>query len=257
MSVDAPLQDRADVCVVACAEAFRGDGEILASAFGQIPRAGVALARLSFEPGLLSTNGEAFLLAEPDALGARSDGMPAVEGYMPFRRSFEYVWSGRRHAMMMAAQIDRFGNANLSAIGDWHTPRAQLVGVRGLPGNTLNHPCSYWVPRHSTRVFVDRVDMISGVGYHPSDSRGSTPFHEIRRIVTNLCVLDFDGPDNAARIASLHPGVTLDEVHANTGFELSYASNVPVTRRPTPSETRMLRERIDPRGLTAAEIAGS
>jgi len=257
MNTRVPHQDRADVCVVACAEAFRGDGEILASAFGQIPRAGVALARLSFEPGLLSTNGEALLLAEPNALGTPSDGTPAVEGYMPFRRSFEFVWSGRRHAMMMAAQIDRFGNANVSAIGDWHTPRAQLVGVRGLPGNTLNHPCSYWVPRHSTRVFVDRVDTISGVGYHPSDSRGSTPFHEIRRIVTNLCVLDFEGPDHAARIASLHPGVSVDEVQANTGFELFYAPDVPVSRLPTPSESRMLRERIDPHGLTGAEIAGS
>ena len=56
--------------------------------------------------------------------------------------------------MMGAAQIDQLGNENISCIGPWDRPKAQLLGVRGAPGNTVNHATSYWVPRHSPRVFV-------------------------------------------------------------------------------------------------------
>ena len=84
---------------------------------------------------------------------------------MPYRRVFDVVWSGRRNLIMMASQIDRTGNQNISAIGPWARPKAQLVGVRGAPGNTVNHSTSYWVPNHSTRSFVEQVDVVSGVGY--------------------------------------------------------------------------------------------
>lgn len=84
--------------------------------------------------------------------------------------------------MMGASQIDRFGNQNISCIGDWAKPTRQLLGVRGAPVNTLNNPTSYWVPRHSRRVFVERVDMVCGVGYDravearaTTASRGSSP----------------------------------------------------------------------------------
>ncbi len=154
---------RAEVCVVACAEAWRGDGAILASPTGVIPGLGARLARRTFAPGLLLSDGEACLLAD--------DG--AVEGWLPFRSVFTVVAAGRRHAMMGAAQLDRYGNQNISCIGDWARPKAQLLGVRGAPGNTVNHPVSYWVPRHSRRVFVEAVDMVSGVGYDRAAGAGA------------------------------------------------------------------------------------
>ena len=83
---------------------------------------------------------------------------------MPFRTIFDLVWHGKRHVMMIPSQVDRYGNMNISAIGDYRRPTVQLLGVRGAPGNSVCHPTSYWVPRHSTRVFVPRVDMVSGVG---------------------------------------------------------------------------------------------
>src|SRR5688500_10727347 len=134
---------RADVCVAACADAFRGDGEIVISPMAPIPRLGARLARATFEPDLLLTDGEAYLI---DADGS-------VEGWLPFRSVFDVVAAGRRHVMMGASQVDRFGNQNISAVGDWQRPTAQLLGARGAPGNTVNHTTSYWVPRHSTRVF--------------------------------------------------------------------------------------------------------
>jgi acyl CoA:acetate/3-ketoacid CoA transferase beta subunit len=235
---------RAEVCVVACAEAWRGDGAILASPMGVIPSLGARLARLTFEPGLLLTDGEAYLV---DAAGE-------IEGWMPYREVFTMLAAGRRHVMMGAAQIDRHGNQNISAIGDWKRPKAQLLGVRGAPGNTVNHPVSYWVPKHSPRVFTPRVDMVSGVGY----DRGA---RELRVVVTNLAVLDFGWLDvegtveRVMRLRSVHPGVSVDEVVVATGFPLAVADEVPVTRSPSAEELALIRERLDPTGTRERELA--
>jgi acyl CoA:acetate/3-ketoacid CoA transferase beta subunit len=150
------------------------------------------------------------------------------------------VAAGRRHVMMGAAQLDRHGNQNISCIGDWKRPKAQLLGVRGAPGNTVNHPVSYWIPRHSPRVFVPRVDMVSGVGY----DRGAC---ELRVVVTNLAVLDFGGPGRTMRLRSVHPGVQVSDVVAATGFELAIPDEVPVTRVPTVEEFDLIRL-LDPSG---------
>lgn len=232
---------RADVCVVACAELFRGAGEILASPMGFVPALGARLARSTFAPDLLLTDGEAYLLA-PDR---------TVEGWLPFRQVFDVVASGRRHVVMGANQVDRYGNQNISAIGPHERPKRQLLGMRGAPGNTVNHRTSYWVPRHSTRVFVPAVDVVSGVGY---DRAKGMPFHDVYRVVTNLAVLDFGTPDGSMRLVSVHPGVTVDEVRERTGFPLVVDDVLP-TREPTDDERRLLAE-LDPDGLRDKEIPG-
>jgi acyl CoA:acetate/3-ketoacid CoA transferase beta subunit len=225
---------RTEYCVVACAEAWRGDGEILASPMGPVPSAGARLARLTFAPDLLLTDGEALLI---DAYGE-------VEGWLPYHRHLAMVAGGRRHVMMGASQIDRHGNQNISCVGDWARPARQLLGVRGAPVNTLNNPTSYWVPRHSRRVFVERVDMVCGVGYDRAAEAGpsASRFHDIRRVVSDLGVFDFDTPDRTMRVRSLHPGVSLAEVRAATAFELAVADEVPNTRDPTAEELRLIRE---------------
>lgn len=246
---------RAEYCVIACAEVFRGDGEVMASAFGTAPALGARLARLTFSPDLVLTDGDAALVAGAPWLGAAPSEL-VLESHMPYRKVFDVVWSGRRNLIMMASQIDRTGNQNISAIGDWARPKAQLVGVRGAPGNTVNHPTSYWVPNHSTRSFVERVDVVSGVGYERAGAAGpsATRFHEIRHVVSNLGVFDFETPDHVMRLRSVHPGVTVDEIVEATGFELAVPTDVPDTRRPTPEELTLIREVLDPRGLREREV---
>jgi acyl CoA:acetate/3-ketoacid CoA transferase beta subunit len=233
---------------------WRGDGEIVASPTGTIPTIGARLARATFEPDLLLTDGEAAFVAGTWAAGAPAPG--PVEGAFPFRTVFEVLWSGKRHVMMVPSQLDRFGNANISAIGDFARPTRQLLGVRGAPGNTVNHPTSYWVPRHLPRAFVPQVDMISGVGYDSAARAGVTAsrFHQLRRVVTDLAVLDFATPDHRMRLVSVHPGVTVAQVQAQTGFELAVDGDVPATRTPTPEELQLIREVIDPRGLRDREV---
>ncbi|MEV1081749.1 CoA-transferase [Streptomyces sp. NPDC050211] len=232
---------RSEFCVIACAEAWRGAGEILASPMGLIPSIGARLARLAFAPDLLLTDGEAMLV---DVDGT-------VEGWLPYRQHLTLVTGGRRHVMMGASQIDRFGNQNISCIGDWDKPKRQLLGVRGAPVNTLNNPTSYWIPKHSRRVFVEKVDMVCGVGY---DHAAGARHHRIPRVVSDLGVFDFDTPDRSMRLASLHPGVTVDEVRAATGFALTIPDEVPSTREPTPAELRLIREVIDPDNRRAREV---
>ena len=244
----------AELCITACAEAWRGDGEILASGIGLVPRLAASLAKLTFSPDLLMTDSEAYLVSEPVPVGPRDGYQPKVEGWMPFRHIFDLLWSGKRHAMTTPTQIDRFGNINISCIGDWRKPKAQLLGVRDIPGNTINHPCSFFVSNHTPRTFVERVDMASGVGYDPERWAPGVKrdFHELRRVVTNLAVLDFAGPQHAMRIRSVHPGVTLEQVQKQTSFELAVADGLGETRIPTTEELRIIREVIDPHNLRAS-----
>jgi acyl CoA:acetate/3-ketoacid CoA transferase beta subunit len=235
-----------ELCIVACAEAWRGDGEILASPIGVLPSVAARLARATFAPDLLLTDGVASLVAAGGS----------VEGWMPYRAIFDLVWSGRRHVMMGASQIDRFGNQNISCVGPHPRPKAQLVGMRGAPGNTINHPTSYFVPAHSPRVFVPRVDVVCGVGYDRAAALGRAGrYHAIRRVVSNLGVFDFETPDRSMRLASLHPGVAVDDVVRATGFELRGLDAPATTRTPTPDELRLIREVLDPGAAAAKELA--
>lgn len=248
------LVTRAESCVIAVAECFRGDGEIMANPIGTIPAIGGRLARASFEPDLVMTDGEALLISGAYPISA-SDRKKVVEAWNPYRSMFDVVWSGRRHVMMSGSQLDRYGNQNFAFIGSWDQPKVQLLGFRGAPGNTIQNTTSFWIPNHSTRVFVEQVDVVSGIGYDRAAALGPAGrFHNLRRVVTNLGVLDFETPDHTMRLHSVHPGVTVDEIVAATGFELVVPDDVPETRAPTDEEYRLIHEVLDPTGMREKEV---
>ena len=226
-----------DIVAVACAEVFRGDGKKMVSPMAPLPKLGARLAKATFSPDIVLTDGVATIVD--------LDGTP--EGWMPFSRVFDTLWNGQRHVMMGASQIDRFGNQNISCIGPFERPKVQLLGVRGAPGNTVCHPTSYFVGRHSSRVFVPSVDVVSGVG----TDRGA---YEIRRVVTNLGVFDFESLDGGLRCRSLHPGVTPEQVREATGFPVHIAEQVGVTRGPTDAELAWL-EQLDPEGRVRSTVS--
>ena len=244
---------RADVCAAAIADAFKDDGEIFASPMGLLPMLGVRLAKLTSNPDLVISDGEALWLAGVPPIHAKTE---VVEGWIPFRKVFDVIAYGKRHVMMGATQVDRHGNQNISAIGDFARPKRQLLGSRGAPGNTVNNRTSYWVPKHSPRVFVEQVDVVSGVGPKRAKEAGpaAARYHDIHRIVSNLGVFDVHGPDDTVRLLSVHPGVTVDEVVENTGFELAVDGEVATTREPTDSELMIIRNILDPKGLRNREV---
>lgn len=247
----------AELMIVAASECWRGDGELLASGIGIVPRLGASLAKLTHTPELLMTDSETFLVSEPIPLGPRGDYQPRYEGYMSFDRVFECVWGGLRHAMIGPTQIDRWGQTNLSVVGgSYDKPKTAILGVRGLPGNSINHANSLFVPNHGPRVFVaGEVDMVSGVGYKPERwlPGMKQDYVDLRRIVTDLCVMDFGGPDHAIRVRSLHPGVSFEQVQAATGFPVLAAPDLHETLLPTDEQLAII-ARLDPHRLRATVI---
>jgi acyl CoA:acetate/3-ketoacid CoA transferase beta subunit len=198
------------------------------------------------------SDGESLFLGGVPPLFAKGD---VVEGWIPFRRVFDVVAYGKRHVMMGATQIDRHGNQNISAIGDFDRPKKQLLGSRGAPGNTVNNRTSYWVARHNPRVFVEHVDVVSGVGPKRAKEagEGASRYNDIHRIVSNLGVMDLGGPDDTVRLLSTHPGVTVEEVQEATGFAL-FTEGVVESRLPGDGELMLIREMLDPKGIRFKEV---
>ncbi|MBO9696924.1 MAG: ketoacid CoA transferase [Sphingopyxis sp.] len=249
----------ADLLVAACADVWRNDPEWLATGITPIPRLGASLAKLSLNPRLMITDGENMFLEEPAPIGPRDDG-PVAEGWAPYARTFDNLWGGRRHALVAPVQLDRFGQANISVIGDYAAPKAALLGARGFPGNSISHPNSYFFPQHNRRALVEgEVDFVCSAGYNPVRwPHGKIPHRlELRRIVTNLCVMDFGGPGNAIRLVSLHPGVPLDEVRDNTGFDVVVEEGaIAETAIPDAAALAIIR-RLDPHDIRASLIKGN
>lgn len=251
----------AELLIVACSEIFRGNGEIVATGIGPVPRLSASLAKLTHTPELMMTDGEAYLVEDPVPIGPRGyeDRKPA--GYLPFSRYFDSaVWTGRRHALVSPIQIDRFGQTNLSYIGGtFQKPKVQMLGARGFPGNSIHHINSMFVPAHSTRIFVPgEVDAVSSVGYNPERRLPGANFSgvDLRFIVTNLCVMDFGGPDHAIRLVSLHDGATLEQVREATGFDLLVEGELPVTAGPTEEQLAII-AKLDPHNIRATVIKGN
>lgn len=249
----------AELCISAASEAWRDDGEVLATGITLMPRLAAGLAKLTHSPDLMLTDGENHFVSEPVPVGPRNGYVPRVEGWMPFSRTFDNLWGGKRHAMVVPTQIDRFGQTNISVIGDHERPKAALLGARGYPGNSISHPNSYFVPTHNTRAFVaGEVDYVCGVGYNPArwpDGRKPQGL-DLRLVITDLAVLDFGGPGHAIRVRALHPGVTFEEVQDNTGFALVRPEGLIETSAPTAEQLLIIRDRLDPHNLRATLFKG-
>ena len=152
-------------------------------------------------------------------------------------------------------QVDRFGNQNISAFGPLQRPTRQMFGLRGAPGNAVNHATSYWVGNHSTRVFCEAVDVVCGIGWDKIDAANPAfRFANPYRVVSNLGVFDFGGPNHTMRALSLHPGVSADEVRAATSFEIDGLDGAAASRPPTDDELRLIRTVIDPKAMRDKEI---
>ena len=243
----------AELVIVACAEAWRNAGEVMATGIGPLPRIGAGLAKLTFSPAIQTTDGEAWYTSEPVGPGKRVV-EPEFEGLADYDRVFSALWSGKRHALVGPVQLDRYGQANISVIGDHKKPKAAMLGARGFPGNSISHPNSFFFPNHNKRALVEgEVDFVCMAGYNPARYVGGKPPAglDLRRIVTNLCVMDFGGPGHQIRVISLHPGVTFDEVQENTGFPLARIGEaIPETPAPTAEQLELI-AKIDPNNVRA------
>lgn len=252
-----------DRIICTAARAWVNDGEVLATGIGVVPRLAASVCMASLNRDLMMTDSEAWIVREPVPIGPRSgplgDYQVQRESHMGFARIFDNVWGGKRHAMVGPTQVDRFGQANISMVGsDYARPKSMMLGVRGFPGNSINHANSFFVPNHSPKVFVaGEVDMVASVGYNPARLARGWSLDEtvdIRLIVTNLCVMDFGGADHAVRLRLLHPGVSVEQVLQATGFPVEVGADVGTTPDPSVDELALL-ARLDPHNLRGSVMA--
>lgn len=147
------------------------------------------------------------------------------------------------------AQIDPFGNLNSTVIGDHDSPKVRLPGSGGA--NDVGSACwkTVMIMRHSNRSFIPKVDFITTPGY--LDGPGSREENGLPedtgpyRVVTNLCTMDFEEDSKRMRLLALNPGVTLEQVTAETGFDLIIPDRIITNEEPTDEELKILREDVD------------
>lgn len=150
-------------------------------------------------------------------------------------------------------QVDRRGNVNLLGVpdgdGGWAVRGPGPVGLATMSTNCRGY--YILMPAHSPRVFVERVASITALGDRTRRRELGLPGGGARLLLSPLGVFDFDD-DGDMRLVSVHPGVTVGDVVAATGFPVAIPDDVPETAPPTADELRLLRERIDPEGLLRA-----
>ena len=161
------------------------------------------------------------------------------------RELFDCAAQGRIDVFFLSGgQIDGAGNVNLVSIGDRDTPQVRF------PGSFGSAHLYFVVPKvilfrteHSRRTLVREVDFISAPGVSPDNIyRPGGPI----ALVTNRCCFSFDRAKGCFRLTSVHPGHTVEEVIANTGFEFEQPDAVPHTPAPSPETLRLLREVVAP-----------
>lgn len=236
-----------EMMTVAAARRLRDGGSCFVGI--GLPSVAANLARRTHAPDLV-------LVYESGTIGAKPDRPPlsigdgvladTADAVVSVPEIFNYwLQPGRIDVGFLgAAQIDRFANINTTVIGPYDDPKVRLPGAGGAPEIAASCREVTVVVRQSRRTFVDRVDFVTSVGFGsgPGDRerlglRGSGP----RTVITDLGILEPD-PDTCELVLThLHPGVTLDEARAATGWALAAAPGLRETTPPTPEELAALR----------------
>ncbi len=158
------------------------------------------------------------------------------------------------YSFLGGAQIDMYGNINSTMVGaDFHHPKVRLPGSGGA--NDLASLCWHTlvITPHDKRRFAPVLDFVTSPGYLTGpgarERAGLPPGTGPYKVITTLALIGYDPELKRMRVESLHPGVTKEEVIANTGFELLFAEPLLVTPEPTDFELKILREEVDPQGL--------
>jgi glutaconate CoA-transferase subunit B len=170
---------------------------------------------------------------------------------MDWRELFELIAHGNLVIFMGPVQIDKAGNANISVLGPWETPKVQMIGSRGLPDDLWgNHTFLFHVSRHTRRSFVERIDFKCSIGYGEERRKLGLTSGKPKVVISDLGVFAWDLETGVFRIESLHPRVSFKDVQDNTAFALDDDPTAiyPVTPAPTEKELYWIREKIDPAG---------
>jgi glutaconate CoA-transferase subunit B len=234
------------------------DGEFGAiGAASQIPYAALRLATLTRAPNICwLSGGSGGINPVVDELPpSSSDYRNALTAEASYSLEDVVDWetsSRLDFACLGGMQIDQYGNTNMARLKTSDGRFVRGPGTVGLVFMSTFKKVYLYTERHTTRTLVEKVDFISGAGHL---SGGDSRFEHLMRratgpvlLLTPLAVFDFPGPEHRARLVSVHPGHTVEEVLSNMSFVPVMDGDVPVTPSPTETELAVLREVVDPQG---------
>ncbi|MDQ3705270.1 MAG: CoA synthetase [Chloroflexota bacterium] len=232
------------------------DGDLVVmGANSLLPLAAARLAQLTHAPNLsiiTGASGGVNTLVEPLAPSSGDYANLVAECVLQFQEVLMLQMSG--HAQVFFAgglQIDTHGNCNLAFVGDIEKPTLRGPGSAGVPWSQHSTRTILYTTSHTRRVFVPQVDFVSCPGWNAAE--GTSRVNGPQLVVTPLALMDFSDAGDM-RLVSLHPGVSLDQVRDNTGFDLLLpAGDLPTTPEPTPLELQLLRA-MDPDALLTVVV---
>ncbi|MHB9755600.1 CoA-transferase subunit beta [Streptomyces sp. BYX5S] len=222
--------------------------------------AGIGLPTLATELAHLTVAPEIEVVYESGVCGAHPSHLPetiadavlitGAEAVLSMPTLFGSVLQGGHIdvGFLGAAQIDRWGNLNTSVIGDWESPQVRLPGSGGGIEVMANSREVFVVMRrHNPRSFLDTLDFCTTPGPDRALQEGIRPLGVgVTRVITELGILAREGIGEELRLTAVHPGVTVEQVKAATGWDLKVDDHVGTVAPPTAAELRLLREDVDP-----------
>ena len=248
------------MCVALAREVEDGDVIVLGS-FTPLAYASYILAKITHAPNstllaYAAVDFRPFQLSFTRAEAAATRGAALLWTMLEDLNSVHLKGRGDVEAIS-SIQADQYGNINLSVVGEYDKPMLRGPGGAGAPEVIKMHRKMLgYFPSHTTRTFVPKVDVITGTRYliGPEERIKAGYRPGPIRYITNLAVISKEEKDRPFKIESVHPGVNVEDVVSNTGFELEVPKDVPVTEKPTKEQVRLLREEVDPYGTISFDF---
>jgi len=155
-------------------------------------------------------------------------------------------------ALLGGAQIDKYGNLNSSVIGDYNKPKTRLPGSGGACEIATNAQRTFMIMRLKRRAFVEKLDFVTSPGHlsgGDSRSRLGLPGKGPEIVITDRAILNFDNAEREMQLSAIYPGVSEQDVRAETGWKLRRAAQLEQVSPPSVQELRLIREELDPSGM--------
>jgi glutaconate CoA-transferase subunit B len=231
------------------------DGDVVFVGVG-LPNLACNLARHTHAPNLVMIYEAGVIGAQPARLPLSIGDPTLVSGALSVCSMYDifafYLQRGNVDVGFLGgAQIDRYGNINATVVGPYDHPKVRLPGSGGSMEIAAWANRCYVLTPHQKRRFPEKVDFRTSAGF--LNGRGEREAARLRgagpqAVVTDLGVLE---PDETGEfiLTALHPGATVEQAQANTGWALKAASKLRATEPPTATELRILREELDPQGI--------
>ena len=250
-----------DIMAYALAKEVRNGEIFLQGLSSPLPMVAALVAKKFLAPDAVYINVADSIDPEPDIVPYSTASWELSKNCVAFSElinAFDLAQQGKLGMIFLGgAQIDKYGNTNLSVIGDFNKPKVRLPG-----GAASSYLCAIaqrtvlWTTNQTNRVFVEKVDFITGQGYlagYDSRKKFGLPGNGPAKVITNLGTYDFDEETKHMRLCTIHPGISIEKIKENTGFDLIIPENVSETEIPS-DEILEYMNKIDPNNVRAMGV---